>query len=247
MTQECIDLKVVLEIPWGLNNTLENTPGEFKEQQNNDGAFLDGGLGTNENVYFVNAKREDESRLITENEEKNGFAKRRHRRGSRKNKPRKPRSRYKPFNKLTWDEKRQLDERDTVKALRRREELVLQKGRPIAPYNTTQFLMEEHNPGEENFQNQNTTLHPTTDLSEDSCSSSSSDEYFVKDFDEFYERVHIDTLNSYSKEDLIKYVFELEARIEKFERENKNSDNLKEENYKLLQEIKDLKAEKAKN
>ena len=247
MTQECMDLKIELKTPGSTNKTLENTAEEFEEHQKHDGAFFNGSLGANENNYLVSATREgDESRLLKEGDEKNGSARKRHRRGSRKNKPRKPRQRYKPFNKLTWDEKRQLDERDTVKALRRREELVLQKGRPIAPYNTTQFLMEEHDPGEANFQNQNMTSNPT-DLSEDSSSSSSSDEYFVKDFDEFYERVHIDTLNSYSKEDLIKYVFELEARIEKFERETKNSDCLKEENYKLLQEIKDLRGEKAKN
>lgn len=166
-----------------------------------------------------------------------------HRRGAKK----KPRNKYKPYNKLTWDEKRKLDEKDAVKAVRRREELVLQKGRPIAPYNTTQFLMEEHDPGDENFlptSSNNHNEHSTEGVeNEESCSSCSSDEYFEKDFKEFYERIHIDTLNSYSKEDLIKNVYELEQRIEILEKNSKLEiiQSLKDENQRLLKENEALK------
>ena len=177
--------------------------------------------------------------------------KKKHRRGARK----KHRTKYKPYNKLTWDEKRKLDEKDAVKAVRRREELVAQKGRPIAPYNTTQFLMEEHDPGDENLQQH----HPSSTSSvegnpkeihenEESCSSCSSDEYFEKDFDEFYERIHIDTLNSYTKEDLIKNVYDLEQRIETLERQLKQSNmkdvNLQEEIERLTKENQELKTKK---
>ncbi|XP_066932381.1 protein HEXIM1-like [Clytia hemisphaerica] len=182
-----------------------------------------------------------------------GKPKKKHRRGAKK----KHRNKYKPYNKLTWDEKRKLDEKDAVKAVRKREELVAQKGRPIAPYNTTQFLMEEHDPGDENFQQHH--HHSSTssaegngkdnDDNDESCSScASSDEYFEKDFDEFYERVHIDTLNSYTKEDLIKNCYDLEQRIENLEREVKLKDNrlqdvqqLQDENQRLLQENNELK------
>lgn len=157
--------------------------------------------------------------------------KKKHRRGARK----KHRTKYKPYDKLTWDEKRKLDEKDAVKAVRRREELVAQKGRPIAPYNTTQFLMEEHDPGDENLHQNH---HSSTSSAEgnlkenleqeDSCSSCSSDEYFEKDFDEFYERIHIDTLNSYTKEDLIKNVYDLEQKIEILERQLRQFDGVKD-------------------
>lgn len=175
-----------------------------------------------------------------------------HRRGAKK----KHRNKYKPYNKLTWDEKRKLDEKDAVKAVRRRKELVAQKGRPIAPYNTTQFLMEEHDPGDENFQenHHHHSTHSSTSSSEgihkdnieneESSSSGSSDEYFEKDFDEFYERIHIDTLNSYTKEDLIKNVYELERRIEKLEKENKTNEfveHLKDENQRLIKENESLR------
>lgn len=176
--------------------------------------------------------------------------KKKHRRGAKK----KPRTKYRPYNKLTWDEKRKLDEKDAVKAVRRREELVLQKGRPIAPYNTTQFLMEEHDPGDENLQSvsssnnqeQNEQQEGAVD-NDESCSSCSSDEYFEKDFREFYESIHIDTLNSYSKEDLIKNVYELEQRVEMLEKGSINTtssmvQSLKDENQRLLKENEELKS-----
>merc|ERR1712124_142721 len=117
------------------------------------------------------------------------------RRGSKKNRPRKPRQKFKPYNTLTWDEKRKLGERDTVKAMRRRQELAQSKGRPIAPYNTTQFLMEEHNVLEENFgehthRNHSKPGYSSSDNNMDSVengessSTSSDDEYFDKDFNE---------------------------------------------------------------
>ena len=176
--------------------------------------------------------------------------KKKHRRGARK----KHRIKYKPYNKLTWDEKRKLDEKDAVKAVRRREELVAKKGRPIAPYNTTQFLMEEHDPGDENLQQQH--HHSSTSSAEgnvkevqdndESCSSCSSDEYFEKDFDEFYERIQKDTLNSYTKEDLIKNVYDLEQRIESLESQLKKSNvkdvNLKEEIKRLTKENQELRS-----
>lgn len=218
-------------------------------------AHKEGSLGTragNALEIQIDSKTEisvDEK--INQNKRKNKHT----RRGSKKNKPRKPRQKFKPYNTLTWDEKRKLCERDTVKAVRRRKELVLQKGRPIAPYNTTQFLMEEHNvldnfEGDAISHAQSATKpgYNSSDNIEsiengDSSSSSvSDDEYFDKDFNEFYEKVHIDTLNSYSKEDLIKTVYELENKIEVLEKNAKNSDNqLEEENQRLTNEIKELK------
>ncbi|XP_078722198.1 uncharacterized protein LOC144938238 [Lampetra fluviatilis] len=72
-----------------------------------------------------------------------GGGKRHRRRPSRQKRAR----RWKPFTKLSWDEKRQLEERDARRAARIRAEMEA-KGFPVAPYNTTQFLMEEHDLGE---------------------------------------------------------------------------------------------------
>ena len=50
---------------------------------------------------------------------------------------------WKPYDKLSWEEKKALEERETARASRMREEMFA-KGLPVAPYNTTQFLMDEH-------------------------------------------------------------------------------------------------------
>ena len=215
---------------------------EQKVYQNN--ALINEGLETNpEKQQHCEGNRENSEMKVKDKPKK------KHRRGARK----KHRIKYKPYNKLTWDEKRKLDEKDAVKAVRRREELVAKKGRPIAPYNTTQFLMEEHDPGDKNLQQQN--HHSSTSSAEgntkevndneESCSSCSSDEYFEKDFDEFYERIHIDTLNSYTKEDLIKNVYDLEQRIESLERQLKQYDlkdmNSQEEIKRLTKENQELR------
>lgn len=175
------------------------------------------------------------------------------RRGSKKNKPRKPRHKFKPYNTLTWDEKRKLGEHDALRAMQRRKELSLQKGCPIAPYNTTQFLMEEHKVLE-NFDEKvlsnsyskpdYTSAESNTDnpcTLDTSSSSISDDEYFDKDFDEFYTRVHIDTLNSFSKDDLISYISELEVKIENLEKYVRINQVLADQNAKLAEEIQELK------
>lgn len=66
------------------------------------------------------------------------MGKKRHRR-----RPNKKKRRWKPYFKLSWEEKKALDERETARASRLREEMFA-KGLPVAPYNTTQFLMDEH-------------------------------------------------------------------------------------------------------
>lgn len=205
-----------------------------------NGAFEEGGMDTS-NTTTVCENENDKFKVPLDLENNKPAEKRkRHRRGSKKNKPRKPRQKYKPYNKLTYDEKRKLDEIDAVKAVRKREELALHKGRAIAPYNTTQFLMEEHDPGENNLVN--ISHNTNVDNSEgNEGSSSSSDEYYEKDFNEFYENVHIDTLNSYSKDDLIKNVYELERKIENLERNTKNINIVIEENIKLTKENKELR------
>ncbi|XP_078080087.1 protein HEXIM1-like [Mustelus asterias] len=68
-----------------------------------------------------------------------GDKKRRHRR-----RPSKKKRRWRPYFKLSWEEKKALDERESVRAAKTRAEMFA-KGFTVAPYNTTQFLMEEHN------------------------------------------------------------------------------------------------------
>ncbi|XP_067933591.1 protein HEXIM2-like [Watersipora subatra] len=49
---------------------------------------------------------------------------------------------WRPYNELSWDEKKMQDDRETRRAHEKRERLSAE-GHPIAPYNTTQFLMDD--------------------------------------------------------------------------------------------------------
>ena len=54
----------------------------------------------------------------------------------------KHRRKWKPYNKLSWEERQELDEAETKRACMKREERFA-SGHPVAPYNTTQFIMED--------------------------------------------------------------------------------------------------------
>lgn len=66
-------------------------------------------------------------------------AHRRHRRQSKAKRKRK----WKPYTELSWDERQIQDDREAKRACAKRERLTAE-GHPIAPYNTTQFLMDDH-------------------------------------------------------------------------------------------------------
>lgn len=147
----------------------------------------------------------------------------RNRRGSKKH--RKPRYKWRPYNKLTWEEKRKVNERDSIRAEHRRE-MIRKKGRPIAPYNTTQFLMDEHDTFEPDLRDLNLDHYsqsPVVDFTrsdgEDVESFSSEESFYEKDFSEMYETTHAETLHSMTKEELIENYLELERKVEYLEKE----------------------------
>lgn len=147
----------------------------------------------------------------------------RNRRGSKKQ--RKPRYKWRPYNKLSWEEKRKVNERDSIRAERRRE-IIRQKGRPIAPYNTTQFLMDEHDTFEPDLSDLNLDHYsqsPVVNLvrsdGEEIESLTSEESFYEKDFSEMYETTHAETLHSMTKEELIENYLELERKVEFLEKE----------------------------
>ena len=167
-----------------------------------------------------------------------------HRRGSRRN-HNKPGRRYVPYSKLSWEEKKARDERDTKRAYKLREQYIHAKGRPTAPYNTTQFLMAEHDLAEPDL---GTHAHMQSDGEEEtlvrnrapsnSCDDSDFDDdynespedeiyeqqFFEKDFTEAYEQVHVENLHSMSKSELVREFMLLEERVENMEIRLKDSE-----------------------
>uniref|UniRef100_A0AAY4A1H6 Protein HEXIM1 n=1 Tax=Denticeps clupeoides TaxID=299321 RepID=A0AAY4A1H6_9TELE len=166
--------------------------------------------------------------------------KKKHRRRASKKK-----RRWKPYYKLSWEEKKELDERETARASRVRAEMFA-KGLPVAPYNTTQFLMEEHDREEPDL---NTELcgrrsfgasRSEDTASEEDCFDEDDEEeegdggsdgmgrpghaaggeFLQRDFSETYERYHVETLQNMSKQELVREYLELEKCLSRLEEEN---------------------------
>ncbi|KAG9337601.1 hypothetical protein JZ751_028453 [Albula glossodonta] len=157
----------------------------------------------------------------------------------------KKKRRWKPYFKLTWEEKKEFDERETARASRVRAEMFA-KGLPVAPYNTTQFLMEEHDREEPNLNTElgcrrSTGASRTEDTaSEEDCfdfeeddddgSGGGSDgigrpgnaggEFLQRDFSETYEKYHVESLQNMTKQELVREYLELEKCMSRLEEEN---------------------------
>ncbi|KAK1158964.1 protein HEXIM-like [Acipenser oxyrinchus oxyrinchus] len=137
--------------------------------------------------------------------------------------PSKKKRRWKPYFKLSWEEKKELDERETARASRVREEMFA-KGLPVAPYNTTQFLMEEHDREEPDLKTELGARRPAgVSRSEDTASEEESvepEEFLQRDFSETYEKYHAESLQSKSKQELVREYLELEKCLSRLEDEN---------------------------
>lgn len=167
--------------------------------------------------------------------------KKRHRRRTSKKK-----RHWKPYFKLSWEEKKALDERETARASRVREEMFA-KGLPVAPYNTTQFLMDEHDREEPDLNTESGGLRRQSGVgvgledtgSEEDFLENNNDEedeeegsdgigrpgnaggeFLQRDFSETYEMYHVESLQNMTKQELVKEYLELEKCMSRLEEEN---------------------------
>lgn len=166
---------------------------------------------------------------------------RKHRRQSRAKRKRK----WKPYTELSWDERQVQDDKETKRACAKRERLTAE-GHPIAPYNTTQFLMDDHKLDssmveEKNSPRKNSSenlelsddLKPGSDgtgvnssVNEDdptkpgdNLQSDSRDDiqqFILQDFSHTYADIHAEQLQSMSKQELINECLKLEKRVNYF-------------------------------
>ncbi|XP_049715729.1 protein HEXIM1 [Elephas maximus indicus] len=158
------------------------------------------------------------------------LGKKKHRR-----RPSKKKRHWKPYYKLTWEEKKKFDEKQSQRASRMRAEMFA-KGQPVAPYNTTQFLMDDHDQEEPDLK---TGLYPkraaakSDDTSDEDFMEEAGEEdggsdgmggdgseFLQRDFSETYERYHAESLQNMSKQELIKEYLELEKCLSRMEDEN---------------------------
>lgn len=168
----------------------------------------------------------DGGREGSENENKKRRRRRRHKGG-------KHHRRWKPYNKLSWTERRELEEKESQRATQKRED-AFASGHPVAPYNTTQFLMNDHTnvsphipeiPINRNNSRESKEGSPgCSDSSEEFYGSSSEDEkYLNKEFAEAYENIHAERLQTMSKDELIKNYLEMEEKLDVLEKQPKKS------------------------
>lgn len=157
------------------------------------------------------------------------LGKKKHRR-----RPSKKKRHWKPYYKLSWEEKQRFDEKQSLRASRLRAEMFA-KGQPVAPYNTTQFLMDDHDQEEPDLK---TGLRPAAaadDSSEDELfveepeegggsdgmgGEGGGSEFLQRDFSETYERFHVESLQNMSKQELVREYLELEKCLSRLEDEN---------------------------
>ncbi|KAF3699882.1 Protein HEXIM [Channa argus] len=170
------------------------------------------------------------------------LGKKRHRRRTSKKK-----RNWKPYYKLSWEERKALEEKETARASRLREEMFA-KGLPVAPYNTTQFLMDEHDREEPDLNTETGIRRPSgvggrmedtgseEDLfdndeeDDDDGSGGGSDgigrpgnaggEFLQRDFSETYAMYHVESLQNMTKQELVQEYLELEKCMSRLEEEN---------------------------
>ncbi|XP_004458806.2 protein HEXIM1 [Dasypus novemcinctus] len=148
--------------------------------------------------------------------------------------PSKKKRHWKPYYNLTWEEKKKFDEKQSQRASRVRAEMFA-KGQPVAPYNTTQFLMDDHDQEEPDLK---TGFYPKraaakSDTSDEDFMEEAGEEdggsdgmggdgseFLQRDFSETYERYHAESLQNMSKQELIKEYLELEKCLSRLEDEN---------------------------
>ena len=132
---------------------------------------------------------------------------------------------WKPYEKLSWNERRELEERETQRATQKREE-AFAHGHPVAPYNTPQFLMDDHGKADPNIGdgllNRNNSRESTDGSGSTSDSSeemnSEEEEFLEKEFAETYDNMHAERLQKMSKDELIKDYIEMETKLDRLQK-----------------------------
>lgn len=143
--------------------------------------------------------------------------------------PSKRKRHWRPYLELSWDEKQQRDERQSQRASRVREEMFA-KGQAVAPYNTTQFLMNDRNPEEPDLDVPHGASHPGSSEESEAGDSGGQGqapgEFQQRDFSETYERYHTESLQGRSKQELVQDYLDLERRLSLAEEETRRLQQL---------------------
>ncbi|XP_008836461.2 protein HEXIM2 [Nannospalax galili] len=152
------------------------------------------------------------------------LARKKHRR-----RPSKRKRHWRPYLELSWAEKQQRDERQSQRASRIREEMFA-KGQALAPYNTTQFLMNDRVLEEPNLDVLHGVSRPgssgESEAGDSDGQGQAHGEFQQRDFSEAYERYHTESLQGRSKQELVRDYLDLERRLSQAEQETRRLQQL---------------------
>ena len=149
-----------------------------------------------------------------------------HRRGKRR--------RNKPYHTLTAEEKKKVDEK-AQERYEKRQQTFARLRRPVAPENTTQFLMEDREEMEPKLPSRVTPIrhqsHSIDSSDEDETYESPEDEMLEtelileEDFANAYQEHHMERLQSMGKEELVDEYLSLEKNYNSMEATLQDSEN----------------------
>lgn len=170
------------------------------------------------------------------------LARKKHRR-----RPSKRKRHWRPYLELSWAEKQQRDERQSQRASRVRQEMFA-KGQPLAPYNTTQFLMNDRDLEEPNLDVLHRPSHADSGGENEAGDSDglgrAHGEFQQRDFSEAYERYHTESLQGRSKQELVRDYLDLERRLSQAEQETRRLQQLQgRPSRQPCQQVEELAAE----
>jgi protein HEXIM1/2 len=149
--------------------------------------------------------------------------KRRHRRGKHR------RRAWKPYSKMTPEERQQAESREAARAARRERNLM---GKPAAPWNTTQFIMEDHETvGEMNLSTSSVsrTISVGSSASDEDAAYESPEEsgvesgvFWNRDYENVVAELEEEELRGLSQAELVQRCLQLREEVRRL-REEKSS------------------------
>lgn len=130
----------------------------------------------------------------------------------KKRRPRRRNRKWKPYMQLSWEERQQRDEEESRRASLKR------ANRPT-PYNTTQFLMEDHKVDTPDLSSMGVydENHDMNLSSSDEMLENENDKYLMRNFTAVYDEVQSERLQQMSKEQLVNEVLELSKKVSELE------------------------------
>ena len=170
-------------------------------------------------IYFLET---NDQGVLQGSDPENGVDDKKRKKPRRRHKGGKNHRKWKPYDKMSFSEKKRLEEKESLRAAQKREE-AFASGHPVAPYNTTQFLMDDHFQSEAISPDLHRHSRDSNNSNISESSSSVSDDEFDNDsfqatnFMESYESFNQERLMALTKEELIGEYIKMEAKLENFE------------------------------